>query len=335
MKLDVHVHLVGVGEGGSGCWVSEKFLKRPVIRLLRAWEGVRHGEENGSLDHAWAASIAERVRESELDRAVVLGFDGVYDGNGVLDRDRSQMVVPPSWVMESCRRHPGELLPGPSVNPMRRDARGRLEECIEGGAVLLKWLPAVQAIDPSDPSHAWFYGRLAEAGVALLIHSGGSERTFAEVAPELADLALLRAPLEAGVTVICAHSGVPVHLSGDRNQLPLLLEMLAEFPNLWLDNSGMANPSRFRHLPRLAKDTTFSARTLYGSDYPVPSIPLHYPKRLGAREAWRLQREQNPFDRDVRLKRELGYPDATLTRAAEVLPRIADGPGMPARREGP
>lgn len=321
MKIDVHVHLAGAGDEGSGCWLSPEFRRRSTFRLLRWWYGVREGA-GGSLDAEWARSIAGKVRESELDRAVALGFDGVYDGAGRVDLDRSQMIVPPAWVLEACRRHPDALLPGPSINPRRRDATERLEEVIEGGAVLIKWLPAAQAIDPGDRRNAPFYRRLAESGVALLVHSGGGEMTFAEIAPDLKDVRLLELPLQEGVTVICAHSGVPVHLSRDEDQLPLIREMLNRFPNLWLDNSGMANPSRFAHLARLALDEEFGARTLYGSDYPVPSLPIYYPRRLGIRGMVRLQRERNPFDRDVGIKRALGYPDLTLTRAGDVLRRV-------------
>src|SRR5690606_26435722 len=125
------------------------------------------------------------------------------------------------------------------------------EECIAGGAVLIKWLPSAQGIDPASPRLGDFYGRLAEAKLPLLVHSGGGEMTFREVAPEMRDLALLRIPLEAGVPVICAHSATPVILSRDPNQLGLLRAMLEEYPHLWVDNSGLANPSRFRYLPRL------------------------------------------------------------------------------------
>lgn len=321
MKVDVHVHLAGIGAGGSGCWVSPRFTRRVTFQAFRMLHRIatRRSAGGADLDSGWAGTLAERVRSSELDRAVALGFDAVYDRAGQIDRELSQMVVPVSWVLEACRRHSDALLPGPSVNPLRADALERLDECIEGGAVLIKWLPSVQRIDPSDRAHSAFYRRLADAGVALLVHSGGGERTFAEIAPELKDVRHLEAPLSAGVTVICAHSGVPVHLSRDPDQLPILRRLLARYPNLWLDNSGMANPSRFAHLARLAHDRQFVQRTLYGSDYPVPSLPLHYPRRIGPAEVWRLHRERNPFDRDIGLKRALGYPDATLTRAAAVL----------------
>lgn len=332
MKIDVHAHLAGVGTGDSGCWLSPTFRRRPSFRLLRWWHGVTEERMRSAIDQEWAAAMAERIRDSELDRAVALGFDGVYDARGELDRSLSQMVVPPSWVLEACRRHADALLPGPSVNPFRRDAMERLEECVEGGAVLIKWLPATQRIDPASPRLAPFYRRLAEAGIPLLVHSGGSETTFREIAPELKDVRRLREPLEAGVPVICAHGGVPVFYARDPDQLPIVREMLRRYPHLWLDNSGMANPSRFRHLARMAYDAELRDRMLYGSDFPVPSNAVYFPRRLGARRVWRLERTANPFDRDVRIKRGLGYPDETLTRAARVLghaERWGMGPAAP------
>ncbi len=320
-KIDVHVHLAGVGTEESGCWTSPAFRSRFSFRLLRLKYRITTESLLSTADADWARRIAETVRGSELDHAVVLGFDGVYDHTGTLDRELSQMIVPPSWVFAACKRHP-ELLPGPSINPFRADAPDRLEECIEMGAVLIKWLPATQAIDPSSPDLSWFYERVGEAGIPLLIHSGSSELTFAEVDPKLSDIRLLSAPLDAGVKVICAHSGAPSHISRDRNQLPLLREMLQEYPNLWLDNSGMATPSRFLHLPRTASDPLFQERTLFGSDYPVPANAFFYTRRLGPQAMWRLERQRNPLQKDLEIKRALGYPNSTLIRANEVLANL-------------
>jgi predicted TIM-barrel fold metal-dependent hydrolase len=327
MRFDIHAHLAGVGTGGSGCWLSPRTRARPVFRLLRRLNGVTERQLAETFDQDWAARLAAAVRESELDRAVALGFDGVYDARGERVEADSQLIVPPAWVFQACRRHP-ELLPGPSINPFRRDALERLEECAEGGAVLIKWLPIAQGIDPSSPRLRPFYRRVAELGIPLLIHAGGGEMTFREVAPELGGVERLRAPLEQGVTVICAHSGVPVRLRREPDQLPLVRELLERHPNFWVDNSGMANPSRFPYLPRLARDPLFRARTLYGSDFPVPAVPLLLTRSLGARRAVRLQRERNPLQRDVLLKRELGYPDESLTRARTLLANL-DRWGIP------
>lgn len=321
VRIDAHAHLTGVGTDGSGCWTSPGLRNRPSFRLLRWMLGITDAQLAGSFDADWAAGLAEKVRASEVDHAVALGFDGVYDAAGRLDEARSQMIVPPSWVFEVCRRHP-ELLPGPSVNPYRADALERLEECVEGGAVLIKWLPATQAIDPADPAHDRFYDRLAETGIPLLVHSGGSENTFAEVDPRVKDLRLLERPLRAGVPVIVAHTAAPVVFLRDPDQVPLLKEWFAEFPRLWVDNSGMANVARFPHLPCYAADADIVARTLHGSDFPVPCNAFYYVRALGHRRVLSLERERNPLQRDVALKRALGYPDDVLTRACSVLPNL-------------
>jgi uncharacterized protein len=319
-RLDVHVHLAGAGAGGSGCWISPAFRKRSTFRLLRLWYGITDEQMERSADSDWAEMVARDVRASELDCAVALGFDGVYDEQGALDRGRSQMIIPPSWVFEVCRRHP-ELLPGPSVNPFRADAMERIEECVDGGAVLIKWLPITQAIDPSSPRLRGFYRVLADAGIPLLVHMGG-ERTFGTVAPELNDVRLLAAPLDAGVPVICAHSATRILFSRERSQIEELRVLLRRYPHLWVDNSGLANPGRYAHLPALAADPEIRDRTLYGSDFPVPSNAFYFLRRLGPRGVLALERTRNPFDRDVGIKRRLGYPDVTLTRAASVLPNL-------------
>lgn len=318
MKIDTHVHLAGVGTGDSGCWMSESFRRRLTFRLLRIMQGISADQLRDSIDRDWAARVARLVASSELDRAVALGFDGVYDRDGRLDTACTQMLVPPDWVFRVCERHP-ELLPGPSLNPYRADAAERLDECMERGAVLIKWLPSTQSINPANPALESFYERLAAAGLPLLVHSGGGERTFAELRPELADLRRLRLPLERGVTVICAHAATRVLLSGDEDQQSLLLEMLEEFPNLWVDNSGIANPSRFPHLPRIAREPRIANRALHGSDFPVPVGAFYYPRELGLRRVWELQRVSNPLDRCVRLHRELGFPEESFTRAAGIL----------------
>lgn len=317
-KIDVHVHLAGQGTEDSGCWVSPLFTRRPTYKLLR----MRHRPKNeAAADAEWTADVADRVRNSELDYAVALGFDGVYDAQGRLDEARSQMVVPAAWVFEACRRHP-ELLPGPSLNPHRADALERLEECVEGGAVLIKWLPATHGIDPAERSLVPFYRRLAETGIPILTHSGGSEQTFAQVAPEMKDLERIRLPLEMGVRMIVAHTAAPVTYARDPDQVPLLREMLEAFPHLWVDNSGISNPSRFPHLPRFAQDAQLVARTLHGSDFPVPSNAFWYTRQLGGRRVMELERIRNRMQRDIELKRALGYPDAVLTRAPTVLANL-------------
>jgi uncharacterized protein len=275
-RIDVHAHLAGIGAGGSGCRVSPRFRRSLVFRVLARLHG------GARDDGEWAERLAGHVRASELDHAVALGFDGVYDASGKLDEGRSQLVVPPGWVFEACARHP-ELLPGPSVSPLRRDALERLDECIERGAVLIKWLPSTQGMDPGSEANRPFYRRMADAGLPLLVHSGGSENTFAEVDPSLKSIERLRLPLEMGVPVIVAHLGAPVGFRRDPDEQPLLRALLGTYPHLWVDNSGMANPARAAALARGAGDEVLAGRTLHGSDFPVPCNAIWFARRIPPR----------------------------------------------------
>ena len=81
LRIDSHVHLAGVDTGDSGCWISPRFQKRYTFRLLRWWHGITPEQLRDSIDQDWVDRIASHVRQSELDRAVVLGFDGSYSGD--------------------------------------------------------------------------------------------------------------------------------------------------------------------------------------------------------------------------------------------------------------
>jgi predicted TIM-barrel fold metal-dependent hydrolase len=283
--------------------------------------GINRRQLEGSIDQDWAERLSRLVAESDLDLAAVLGFDGVYDSTGVVDLSRSQMIVPLEWVFGVCSRHPN-LLPAPSINPYRRDAIEVLEQAIELGAVLIKWLPIVQGFDPGSERIRPFLRRVADAGIPILIHAGTGEGTFAVVDPTVGDLGRIIPALEMGVRLICAHGAAPILFSSQPSQVPLLRQLLEKYENLWVDNSGLANPARFRYLPAFANDPIFHSRTLHGSDFPVITDAIYYPRRLGPGQVLRIQRETNRIQRDVLIKRALRYDEACLTRAAGVLANL-------------
>lgn len=321
LRFDVHVHLAGVGTGGSGCWASDSFRRRFSFVGLRLLYGIRSRQLETTIDQDWPAAISGLVQESELDYAVVLGFDGVYDRSGRWDGARSQLLVPDPWVFSVCERY-GNLLPAPSINPMDGDALVRLDESIARGAVLIKWLPIVQAFDPGDRSITPFLARVAEAGIPLVVHAGTGESTFATIDPSMGSLGSLVPALEMGVKVIVAHGAAPVIYSRAPSEMGTLREMLERYPNLWIDNSGLANPARFPYLKRIADDDLLSSRVLHGSDFPVAPSPALYPLRLGPKSMIGLMRDPNPIRREVRLKEQAGFAPESFTRAAGVLANL-------------
>ena len=318
--IDTHMHLVGSGCYESGCWLHPKLKTRYTVRLLRWFHGVSEHQLNNELEMLWGRRVSELVGTSAVDYGVVLGLDGVVNTSGQIEKNSSQMIIPHQWVFEVCKTFPN-LLPGPSINPHRVNALQHLAECIEQKAVLIKWLPSVQLIDPLASELSGFYSMLAQANIPLLIHCG-DERTFHSNDPKLNEVQRLKQPLEAGVKVICAHTATKVLGTSEPDQLPLLRRFLGMYPNLWVDNSGLCNPSRYMHVPVLAKDQLITSRTLYGSDYPVPVNAFYFLPRMGLRKVAVLERFKNVIDRDIEIKRYFGYPEETLTRANDVLANL-------------
>lgn len=317
-KVDMHIHLAGVGCCDSGCWSSTSFQKRYTFQFIRFLQKITSKQMSTTIDQDWAERISNLVQGSEIDYGVVLGFDGVYC-DGHMDERRSQMVIPPNWVFKVCQTYPN-LLPGPSINPFRADALDLLDFAIENRACLIKWIPTTQAIDPSSPKIKAFYDKMIAADLPLLVHTGG-EKTFAEVAPELNDLNLLRYPLELGVRVVFAHLATHTFNPKEPRHGKIRSEMMRRYPNLYFDNSGICNPSRFFHLPELFADEELMARTCYGSDWPVPSNSFYYP-RLGLKTIWQLEKIENIIQRDVAIKRRMGMAEECLYRSGEVIANL-------------
>jgi len=189
--IDIHCHVAGTGHGGSGCFVSRAMAENWRYGVFRRAFGVSEQEMERDGDAAVCRKISADVAASEeVDAAVILAFDAVVDRRGEVDRARTHLYVPNGFVSRMTREHPN-LLFGASVNPYRRDALERLSRVAEEGAVLLKWLPPVQRIDPADPALRRFYERLVALDLPLLVHTG-PEAAFPDADPTLGSLSPLR-----------------------------------------------------------------------------------------------------------------------------------------------
>src|SRR4051812_16981474 len=205
MKIDCHVHVVGNGTGGTGCWYRPRGVTRLGAPLLFHSVGLPGSVLRGDLDRIYAEQLKRFVQESSLDAAVILAQDEPYQDNGELIADTGSFYVPNDYVLRLAREH-REFLPAVSIHPARPDALEELERCLAAGAVMLKCLPNCQNIDWNNPRYTRFLERMAASGLILLAHTG-SERTLPVVAPQLANPRVLTRPLEIGVTCIAAHSG--------------------------------------------------------------------------------------------------------------------------------
>lgn len=319
----MHCHTAGIGAGGSGCFVSPAMRDSVKFSIYLRSFGVTREELERKGDAIIVDRLSERLAGSgRVGRGVVLALDGVIDASGELDRAATEIYVPDEFVAAEVARH-GNLLFGASVNPYRRDALARLEWAKAHGAVLVKWLPSIQHIDPADPRLVPFYRKLVELRLPLLSHTG-SEHSFTRADDALCDPERLRLALEQGVTVIAAHAATTGRYEGEPT-LDRLARLARQYPNLYADVSSLTQLNKHTHLRRVLARPELRGRLIYGSDYPliaVPSLvsPWYYPFRLGSTRLREIAALDNPWDRDVALKQALGLPADVWTRAESILP---------------
>ncbi|NCO56940.1 MAG: amidohydrolase family protein [Deltaproteobacteria bacterium] len=331
LVIDCHVHLAGMGGGGSGCRIAPRLARRLPVRYLLWRHGISPGGRVDLPDDRFVARLAATVAAAQrVDRVVALAFDALYDEGGHRRDGETLFYVPNDYLLTVCDRHP-ELLPGVSIHPYRTDALAELARCVARGAVAVKWLPSVQGMDPANRRCIPFYERLAELRLPLICHTG-REHVFPPRFLPLEDPRRLLLPLEVGVTVIAAHAGSLGALTG-REGFGDRVALSAAWPNLYADLAGMAIPGRGRHLALLARCRHLHPRLVHGSDYPVEAMVLPFAAELGRKRLAALRQIRNPLDRDLCLKEGLGFPRALFERAYHLLARV-DGPGGAALRHG-
>jgi hypothetical protein len=317
VRIDMHVHMVGNGGGGSGGWLRLKGWHRLLAGFMVRQLGMPSTALEGDLEKIYSEQLLKLIRGSSLDAIVLLAHERVHDPDGTPRDDLGSMFVPNDVVLDLAERH-SEFLAGVSIHPARHDALDELERCIDRDAVLMKCLPNCQNIDMADRRYLPFWEKMAEARLPLLAHTGG-EHTVPVVNKRFADPRLLRTPLEGGVTVIAAHCGTSSGLF-DPDYFDDWVAMLREFPNLYGDISALVSLNRCRHLLDCRR-SEIETRILHGSDFPVPVLGhrLWLNQSLDGGSFHRIQKIGNPLERDFRFKEALGFSDQVFTRAGELL----------------
>jgi len=330
--LDVHVHVLGVGTGGTGCWMHDAMRSSYLGRIL-LWN-LRLRLVQSDLDQAYTRYLLDRIHHAGfLKQVVLLANDWTYDDRGERDEARTPFFTPNGYVATLARDH-DEFLFGASIHPYRADALDALDRAAEEGAVLVKWIPNVQAIGLGDPRCRAFYRRLAHHRIALLTHVG-DERALFVAGQEYGDPRTLVAPLDEGVTVVAAHVGTLGERDGRAN-VDWVTDLFPRWPNLYADTSGLTLITRWRSLLRLAERTDLHGRLVHGSDFPLPPSSTPLAGRVSALRWWSAWKRENPLRRDFEIKQALGLPEALYTRGYEVLaPRLLRSTASPhTRTEG-
>ena len=319
---DLHCHTAGLGAGGSGCFVSARMRHSYKLRFYLKSFGVTEEELLREGDALVLRRLSERLAASErVGTAVVLALDGPVDARGELDRTRTEIYVPNEFLAEEVAKFPN-LRWGASINPHRPDALARLEWAKAHGAVLVKWLPPIQGIDPADEKLVPFYRKLVELKLPLLTHTG-DEHAFTTAHQHFGDPDRLRLPLREGVTVIAAHAATTGKIAGERC-FDRLARLMPGHPNLYADVSSLTQLNKRGYLRELLARPEFQGRLLYGTDYPLVEIralvsPWYFPRQLGWQQRREIAAIANPWDRDIALKQALGFPAGVWTQADKLL----------------
>ena len=278
--LDIHVHLFGIGEGGTGCRLSKAITDGLNFRALVFTLGLRR--QGTTLDEAYEKVLVRQLKSSGLSKAAIVAQDAVYGPDGKPDWKRTSFYVPNDYVFEVVKRHAEIMIACPSINPDRGDAVDEVVRCHELGARLFKIHPPTQGVNVADKKHKPFFKKCAELGIVVLVHTG-HEHSAPVLDKLLASPDRLRPLLDQGCTVVACHAGTGWP-SDNPDQLPEFLALLKRYPRLWGDTAVLGTPGRVRDFARLLENPLAKSRLLHGSDFPFPAAPRQEHRREDGQE---------------------------------------------------
>lgn len=295
--IDCHVHLAALPDRDNGCYISQKMLKSPLFRFL-LWKHKLSPEKPREANEKYLDDLLAELRASRyVQKAVLLGMDGVYDHNGHFNQAQTDFLISNDYVFKTTRNHPNEFLAGVSINPQRRDAIDEVHRCAEAGAVLVKVLPNAQQFNPADPAYKLFYRALADRKLPFLSHVG-YEFSLIGKDQSVGDPDRLRTALDEGATVIAAHAcsyGLMLY----EKFLPTFHDLARRYPNFYADISALTLPNRLRMLLHLRRHPELHDRLIFGTDYPLSVFHLAAWGRVGIRALRKMIRTTNRFDRQA------------------------------------
>jgi len=284
--------------------------------LLRQFGLGREALRRPDVCEKFQQTLLDWIRGSSIDRAVLLAMDGVYDGEGRLQAKKTSWITDNDFVADLADAEDSVLFVA-SIHPYRHDALDQFERLARRGACLVKWIPSAQRIRLDDPRCFAFYEGLAEYGIPLLVHTGNEHiAAWGRNAWNHPDL--LRDALVRGVTVIAAHCGARLFLH-ERCYFRAFCRMALQHERLFGDISAFGLPTRIPMLRKLQSDDRLLSKVLYGSDFPVTTMPRWFLLSIGLSGVRQVVDVKNPLERSYRLMREMGLPDAVFTRAGRLL----------------
>jgi mannonate dehydratase len=357
LLCDVHAHLLGTGDSGSGCTVNPRMHEwwhpGDVLRRQAILNAACVPPDAASVDRAYVQRLHGFTRDFPPGaRWLLFAFDHACDDSGAVRSDWTTFHVPNDYAARIAAEHPERFGWVASVHPYRPDAIPRLDAVLQQGASAIKWLPSAMNIDLRDPRCRPFYDRLARTRVPLIVHCGEEKAVPGAGRDELGNPLLVRAALESGVRVVMAHAAslgkardLDQRSQPWRSAFELWVRLMGERESqglLFADVSAVFQSNRSAEVGcMLLTRDDWHARLLHGSDHPLPGVmPLYAPAQLAAAglldasavEPLRRIREYNPLLFDFVLKRHARvgsarWPASVFETAATLRTSRVDGDG--------
>jgi hypothetical protein len=182
--IDVHVHAGVLGDENPSHGAISLWMRRQIpFRIFLLYNRIDPSELS---DRILEERLLEVIHDSMVDQVVCLALDPVYTPDGTRRTDLSNMWLDNRYVADLAlkfrnslpagERESRKILLGASVHPYDPKFSDRVAECVEWGAVVLKWLPSAQQINLADPRVADALRFLATARngrpLPLLLHAG-------------------------------------------------------------------------------------------------------------------------------------------------------------------
>jgi uncharacterized protein len=328
--IDMHIHFGAPSDPNdpNGCYWSKAFEETITYFALRVITNNLFGTI--TIDKIKGQMIGIVNSSKTVQKGLFLALDQVYDKDGTARKDQTNLYTANNYIAKLAAENP-RILFGASVNPYRKDWEAELDFCVKNNAMLLKWLPSAQKIDPSDPSLIPFFKKLAGYNLPLLCHSGPeySIPPFDKELQKLNHPALLRNALDAGVTVIVAHLALPLFIIDDKECIDELIPLFKEADTkgwkLYSDISAMLFTNRSMVYQQYHNQIP-QKRLVMGSDYPIPMSDIIV---TNSSSLWKRMQAffsslftKNLLDKNLEALKAMGFEDDVFTRASELFDKI-------------
>ena len=329
---DIHVHIIGVGNGGTGASVHPSFFKWTNLSKwvqMKIYMSASGLKDLKNVDQRYVRRLVRLARGVGRPYKVhILGFDKHYKFNGQLDEERTEIYVPNEYIYKLSREYSDIFVPVVSIHPYRKDAVEKLELWAKKGVRWVKWLPNVMGIDPSNEKIIPYYKMMKKYNMTLLTHAGEEKAVRVAGMQELGNPLLLRGALDQGVRVVVAHcaslgEGEDLDSKGREKManVELFLRMMGEKKYEGLLYGGLSATNFINRLDgplkSLLNRQEFHSRFIYSSDYPLPAVNILIPVKKMIKKGYLNRRDekslreiysQNPLLFNFVIQRKLQHP---------------------------